>query len=58
MRVELKIDLACQEPCAVINAARLTPNLQAAISLLEKKGRKTCSPPSVMGKPILLSRTP
>ena len=38
MRVELKIDPACQEPCAVINAARLTPNLQAAISLLEKEG--------------------
>ena len=44
MRVELKIDPACQEPCAVINAARLTPNLQAAISLLEKEGEENVFP--------------
>ena len=54
MRVELKIDPACQEPCAVINAARLTPNLQAAISLLEKEGEENVFPAQRDGKTYLI----
>ena len=54
MRVELKIDLACQEPYAVINAARLTPNLQAAISLLEKEGEENVFPAQRDGKTYLI----
>ena len=37
MKVELKIDPNCQEPWAVINVAKLTPSLQAAITILEKE---------------------
>ena len=37
MKVELKIDPYCQEPWAVINVAKLTPSLRAAITILEKE---------------------
>lgn len=37
VKVELKIDPNCQEPWAVINVAKLTPSLQAAITILEKE---------------------
>ena len=37
MKVELKIDPNCQEPWAVINVAKLTQSLQAAITILEKE---------------------
>ena len=40
VKVELKIDPNCQEPWAVINVAKLTPSLQAAITILEKSVKK------------------
>ncbi|MFF5994899.1 LytTR family DNA-binding domain-containing protein [Lysinibacillus sp. KU-BSD001] len=37
MRVELKIDAKCEEPYVEIHTAKLTPNIQAAISLLQSE---------------------
>lgn len=40
MRVELKIDPGCPEPHAQLVVSRLTPSLQAAISLLERENEE------------------
>lgn len=41
MKVECNISTDCQEPCAVLHIAKMTPTIAQAISLLEKEDAGT-----------------
>ena len=54
MRVELHIDTHCEDPRALVYAARLTPALQNAISILEKENEDVIFTAQAGGKTYIL----
>ncbi|SCJ94714.1 Sensory transduction protein lytR [uncultured Eubacterium sp.] len=54
MRVELQIDVHCEEPFAVLHIAKLTPSIQEAIKILEKEGMQNIITAQSAGKVFLI----